>query len=802
MRRPSLLASILNPEDFQDFGNKLAERLYNKESILGTAEGRDRGIDGYDSLSAPSIIIQSKRVKDFSERALRDEVAKIEAAKEYFGWSADFDYALIVSFNLSIDRRKRLIDASSGLISGDEFLVDSKRIDELSDNPDFEDIFRHYKLIESSLADLLRDDRLQAIEVESEHFLAAFDPEFFVETDPFYHSLEVLLRDRILLIQGDPGVGKSTMTTALAHSFANGNPEKRTVVYRSFDKVGEVINTYNQTYRGSENALLVVFDDFLGKNYLSAAESNINQFVLLCNLVDLNDNIFVVLNSRTQILNEAKRADTSFKLKLDDSLKSKITVIDLSRYSENDKAKILRANYLKSLSGKSRNEQQQLADNYEQLRMKKTYWNIIKHQNFSPRLIELITSQLFDTKEYPAVVIAKLNNPEDIYNGLFDKLSHAERMYLFSLLQFRKYWLKLELLRVSLVPHSEKYEFDFDAIESKLTESWIRIVRVDLLQEAKIGFLNPSIVDFLDNKSSSLKAEILEKSCLISQLEDSVSEDELLPRLFEKYSTFADRLEFSDEYLIARIKFRDNLSNLAKNLSEKILAFNGQYSFTSNFGLFRHSASGWRKLATVIEESNSTALQEVFCNLVFYASESEDIQRRMMDSVMGYGMREFDLLIEALGTLLLKTSGTNLFEDLSEAEEEILLFKDRVIEVKAELIQSEIDHFTYDLDSAQAEIFDARISGLGVAHSGAIELMLSDALDVSWGRNFAIYEELESHDWDISEIERIIEEEIERIEDEEREENYIDAYDIWKDKQHEVESPRETVDDILDKPLF
>lgn len=91
---------------------------------------------------------------------------------------------------------------------------------------------------------------------------------------------------------------------------------------------------------------MVIFDDFLGRNEFDKQDDALINVKKLIGILNNVDNLYVIFNSRTQILNQATKQNVEFSIFFED-IDEKVT-IDVSVISETDKAKILRKNFEKS----------------------------------------------------------------------------------------------------------------------------------------------------------------------------------------------------------------------------------------------------------------------------------------------------------------------------------------------------------------------------------------------------------------------------------------------------------------------
>lgn len=195
------------------------------------------------------------------------------------------------------------------------------------------------------------------------------------------------------------------------------------ILERNIDEIQSIIEMYNDYFRKEKSKkLFVVFDDFLGRTALDTSERQIKKLRTLYSLVKNSDNFYILLNSRTQILNAAKNEDIEFGQLIDNKDNKKVT-IDISKYSPVEKAYIFRKNIEVEFDQQSQEEKVIMRAKYNDLLVNRKYRNVVDHRNFNPRLIRLIASRaLSSTGNYFEYCINSLNNPSQIYESMFNKM--------------------------------------------------------------------------------------------------------------------------------------------------------------------------------------------------------------------------------------------------------------------------------------------------------------------------------------------------------------------------------------------
>ncbi len=338
-------ADGMTTSDFENFAIEIVKKKFKNNSLHGFKEGKDDGIDGIDDIASPSLVIQAKRwqvTKNHTTavKLLKEEIDKIALTKEKYGWEADFNYVIVTSMGLSPAGLKEIRDYADKIIPNaipnDDYIIFSSTLTALSQQKTYRDIFMNYGLLEKDITNVLRNARLKSIEAESRDYFSDFDAHYFVETRFLGEAYHILQREHILLIQGPAGIGKTTTCSMLGNLFLNNNENIFDIIVRKVEDINEVLTLYNGNYRDNEDRnLFVIFDDFLGRNKFDVGERVLQDIRKLYSASTNTNNLFICLNSRTQILQDARIVNFEFQKLIDENfIENRNFIIDLSRYSE------------------------------------------------------------------------------------------------------------------------------------------------------------------------------------------------------------------------------------------------------------------------------------------------------------------------------------------------------------------------------------------------------------------------------------------------------------------------------------
>ena len=401
-------ADGMTTSDFENFAIEIAKKKFENKSLHGFKEGRDDGIDGIDDIKSPTLIIQAKRWQinknnTTAVKLLKEEIDKIAQTKEKYGWETDFNYVIVTSMGLSPAGLKEIRDYADKIIPDaiptDDYIIFSSTLTTFSQQEEYRDIFINYGLLEKDISNILRSERLKWVEAESQDYFSDLDLKYFVETHFLGEAYHTLQREHIVLIQGPAGIGKTTTCSMLGNLFLNNNENTFDIIVRRVEDINEVLKLYNGNYRCNENRnLFVVFDDFLGRNKFDVGERILQDIRKLYSASTNTNNLFICLNSRTQILQDATLMNSEFQKLIDEKFTEKRRfIIDLDKYSDIDKAYIFRKVFERKLHYLEGGDKIELVEKYNSL-IGRDWERIIRHRNYFPRLVELIAINFKESK--------------------------------------------------------------------------------------------------------------------------------------------------------------------------------------------------------------------------------------------------------------------------------------------------------------------------------------------------------------------------------------------------------------------
>jgi hypothetical protein len=477
--------NILSPVEFEEFSKDLLSKEYQLD-LESFADGRDKGIDlryATDKYTH-TIVVQCKRYKQASSLldALKKERKKLDKLTP-----RPNRYILVTSVALSETRVNEIFKLFSPYILRTTDIIQPKKLNSLlHKHADVEK--RHYKLwiASSNVLQHILSCRItkytRLIEEEILDTLRLYSP-----TPSYGEAMQTLRENGFLIIAGQAGVGKTTLADVISYNLLG---------EKDFDELIALPQDINDAVammsENPEKKQLFIFDDFLGSNFLEQklARHEDSVFKTLINHIGrLKKTKALIMTTREYILHQAQQSAEIFK---DDGFLSGRYIVDLDKYDNMTKARIL-YNHI-AASDIPETHLKYFLD-------KKVYARIIKHRNYSPRLIASLTSQKIwenrSPEEFCDKAIDLFDHPWSLYEDIYEnKIDELERSVLLVLMSIgRKIGLQdLHRAVVSFDPvcNDIRLKKALDVIDG----TFIRTTRNNE-DKVVVDFLNPTVSDFL-----------------------------------------------------------------------------------------------------------------------------------------------------------------------------------------------------------------------------------------------------------------------------------------------------------------
>ncbi|MDV3996921.1 hypothetical protein CMT66_16140 [Elizabethkingia anophelis] len=482
--------SKLNDREFEILAASVIEKELN-DRVEIFKSGRDGGVDGRFWIGDKNEgIIQCKHYLDTPYSQLisklkTEELAKVKKLNPS-------KYIFVTSKKLSRINKKEIKEIFQPYILTECDIWGLEDLNTFLSKKENQDIVeRNYKLwiTSTNVLDILYNN---AIKGRSQITIREIEEKGhrYVVTENHNKGLRILEENNVIILTGEPGIGKTTLADNLAiHYIAKGY---------EFCDIEENISEAESLFRDNEQKKILFYcDDFLGSNMYDAInnkkDSHIVKFI---NRIRKDNSKKFILTSRTNILNKAYSLSHIFQnLKIRDNE----FLLAIENLTNIDKAKILYNHIYHSKLPK-----QFIDVIYED----KRYKDIIKHRNFNPRIIEFITdsSVIGDIKSdnYWTYIIKSLNNPEVIWEGYFQNQTDDFVRALTFLTVFNNGKITEDNLRNSYNTFLNIHPLNFNDNSDKSFESVRKLATKSLLNRNHIGddnyeyvLFNPSIADFV-----------------------------------------------------------------------------------------------------------------------------------------------------------------------------------------------------------------------------------------------------------------------------------------------------------------
>ena len=494
----------LSDTDFEELSKDILE-IYLDTKLETFAKGKDGGID-IKGFKNNSIIGQSKHyyLSSFSSlmTSLRGEYKNIiKLDPEY--------YFLFTSKDLTPDNMRKIRELFNRYMRDESNIFSLKRIESLLLEDEYKTVLlKHTKLWYFSY-EILR----QVIYTNKNFDVISLGineidySKYFVRTNCFWKADKILKDNHVVIIKGDAGIGKTTTSRMLVNVYALKGYEPIIFSSSNIEKMKENIiqNCYNNK--------IILIDDFLGQRYSELLDTKISEFKSLIMFAIKSDKIKLILSSRITVINDALDRNNDFENFID---KNKyIYEINMNDISRVEKAKIL----ISLLKQNNTSE-----DFIQEIKKTKSYFDIVNHKNYTPRVIEYIVNHyqkedLIDVKKYIMNILDEAYYMWD--NEFTHKLNSEDRLFLLVIYSLTNTYISYEIVLevYNKLVSKLNLDYSFESCVKRLNGSFINILYFK--NNRYFSVKNPSINDFLDKKLErefSLIFKILNSSIYFEQV--------------------------------------------------------------------------------------------------------------------------------------------------------------------------------------------------------------------------------------------------------------------------------------------
>jgi hypothetical protein len=491
----------LSPLDFELLVKDLLQEEW-EVPLESFATGRDSGIDlRYLPAQGGATIVQCKRFDSNNFAGLKSHLSRVELPK--IQALAPKRYVVATSVRMTPGRKDELVDALRPFLQGPADVLGPEQLNGyLRRHPGVERA--HLKLwltstaaLEAVLDAVINRDigaRTQALLEDAQE-----QATLFVSHDGVAEAMRMLHEERVCIISGAPGVGKTMLAKMLLMSLtAQYQPVVLTNILEA-DKLYEA---------GTKQAFF--FDDFLGT--VSLAENlGRNQDAYVADFVHRirrTPGKRLIMTTREYLLKEA--SDVYSRLRDNMEVEMSKYVLDIEKYSRLARAHML---YNHLFFGPL------FFPVYQCLLADRGYIGIIDHPNFTPRLLESIVNlaQMKELRHEEFCSFAKevLDRPTQLWAHAYEvQLSELGRAILVALLTLPAYppstidVVKRAAARLSADDEdSLEFQRSFEGALRVLEPIFVRLSRPN--ERDIVSFSSPSVRDFMLGEIEGGRLEIL-----------------------------------------------------------------------------------------------------------------------------------------------------------------------------------------------------------------------------------------------------------------------------------------------------
>lgn len=520
--------NLLDDQDFESLckdmmSKKLGKKLYN------FPRGRDGGIDVSDGKLNPDIVIQVKHYYNSTVSNLINSLKKEKSKVEEF---TPENYYLFTSLELPHTRRIEIVEMFKPFMTSLDNIVTRKEIDAFLNDSLNRDVLSKHKKLWIQSVNILSEFQSKAVTMDSYALLDEIDTKkkYYVNTQIYEKSLEKVSSNNMLILLGNPGVGKTVISEMIILEYLNLGYK---LIYASTNNLQSVKEAIIESTEANQ---IIFLDDFLGQHYLKIDEQKTSELRTLISYVRTLKNTKLILNSRITIINEASLKDNKFK-ELHEKYSDyeiKITDDSISKY---EKGEILSNHLLNNNVSE---------ENYEYLMSDSRFLDIVNHTNFNPRIIEYATKNSnnkdLSGERYYKYILHNLENPKDVWeNEFINRIQPIDRMFLYvlySISEGRAYNDELKLAfekRISNENTVDKTINNYEMTLKRLSNSLVKIL--DGYLGTEISIINPSMSEYIYKElleNVEEQRNILNNAYFYDQIVQSVNHESLENKRVEK----------------------------------------------------------------------------------------------------------------------------------------------------------------------------------------------------------------------------------------------------------------------------
>jgi len=269
--------SKLNSREFEILGASIVEKVYGKRVEIFKA-GKDGGVDGRFWLGNKEGVIQCKRYIETNYKGLLQGLKKNEVQKVKNLVPPPSKYIFVTTQKLSRANKKEIKLLFEPHIKRENDIFGKEDLDDFLEKKENQDIVeKNYKLWITSapVLDIILNNAIKGRSKSTIKDIEEHSYKYAI-TENHNKGLEILKDHNVVIITGEPGIGKTTLADNLALIYVAKGYE--------FCDIEENISEAENLFRDDEKKpILFYYDDFLGSNFYDAVsnkrDSHIVKFI-------------------------------------------------------------------------------------------------------------------------------------------------------------------------------------------------------------------------------------------------------------------------------------------------------------------------------------------------------------------------------------------------------------------------------------------------------------------------------------------------------------------------------------------
>jgi len=487
--------NLLFPIEFENFCRDVLEIREPNVKFTTYKKGKDGGIDIKSTNSQLKIIGQCKlyHPQNYSGllSSLKREVTKCNRQKPD-------RYLICTNIELSPSRAEEIKKLFGNFIINEEDIIDGIKLNKYLGQKKYEYLFKTYsKLLVPNLSSIelaLEKVINKKYYNKTKTFLNDIGTrhKLFHSTEQLPYLIQKLEDNRVIILSGNPGVGKTTTAMMIANYF---------LARKNCDVLYLEERDYPETLSLAEENRLIIVDDFWGQNFSPSIQQHSTFQRELQSIIKYfihSSNSYLVLVSRDYVIKDAL-ANAEYETEA--LINQSKYIIDIKAFSFEDKLRIFLNHLLFYEYDLSYISTIKYDDGFEHL---------LNHPNYSPRHLDFFIKTYLHQEhqssyDFYSSLRDYLDKPLAFWKDAFGKLNPTAQLILLILLvssdpmglKDLKCTFDSVQMEARLVSNAAIVPADFRKELIKLEEFYISIDQDRYYDVSLVEFQSPGIKDYL-----------------------------------------------------------------------------------------------------------------------------------------------------------------------------------------------------------------------------------------------------------------------------------------------------------------